>query len=146
MLLNPIYTLLFYKISVESHESQTLIHPTSNPAEDAPTIAPINLWEFQSDWPSHLQVTKCRKLTLPPHPLLYLRRLDKLIVFNGSNKFHRWHDNNVSAARTVKTTYLNMDRAWLKGGPQIAWMLQAKPGRSGKQPQEQNSPNLGTGF
>ena len=24
-------------------------------------------------------------------------------------------------------------RAWLKGGPQVAWMLQAKPGRSGKQ-------------
>ena len=30
----------------------------------------------------------------------------------------------------------------LKGGPQVEWMLQAIPGRSGKQEQEQNSPNL----
>ena len=31
-----------------------------------------------------------------------------------------------------------------KGGPLVAWMLQAKPGRSDKQQQEQNSTNLGT--
>ena len=33
-------------------------------------------------------------------------------------------------------------RAPLRGGPQVAWMLQASWGRSGKQEQEQNSPNL----
>ena len=33
-------------------------------------------------------------------------------------------------------------RARLKGGPQVARMPQAKPGRIGKQAQEQNSPNL----
>ena len=35
-------------------------------------------------------------------------------------------------------------RARLKGGPQVARMLQEKPSRSGKQEQQQNSPNLGT--
>ena len=35
-------------------------------------------------------------------------------------------------------------RLWLKSGPQVVWMLQAKPGRSDKQQQEQNSTNLGT--
>ena len=33
-------------------------------------------------------------------------------------------------------------RARLKGGPQVARMLQARTGRSDKQQQEQNSPNL----
>ena len=37
-------------------------------------------------------------------------------------------------------------RTRLKGGTQVAWNLQAKPGRSGKQQQEQNSPNLGTTY
>ena len=37
-------------------------------------------------------------------------------------------------------------RARLKGGPQVAWMLQARPGRSGKQQQQQNSPNFWTAF
>ena len=37
-------------------------------------------------------------------------------------------------------------KPWLKGGRQVAWMLHKKPGRSGKQRQEQNSPNLGTAF
>ena len=36
--------------------------------------------------------------------------------------------------------------ARLRGGPQVVWMLQEKPVRSGKQEQEQNSPNLGTAF
>ena len=35
-------------------------------------------------------------------------------------------------------------RARLKSGPQVAWMLQARPGRSGKQNQEKKSPNPGT--
>ena len=39
-----------------------------------------------------------------------------------------------------------MYRARLKGGPQVILMLQAKPGRSGKQEQEQNCPSLGTAF
>ena len=34
-------------------------------------------------------------------------------------------------------------RVRLKGGPQVVWMLQVRPGRSGKQQQQQNSPNLG---
>ena len=37
-------------------------------------------------------------------------------------------------------------RAPLIGGPQVAWMLQASWGRSGKQEQEQNSPNLGPAY
>ena len=37
-------------------------------------------------------------------------------------------------------------RARLKGGPQVAWMLQAKPDRSGKQQHKQNSPNLVIAF
>ena len=57
-LLNSIYTLLLYMLSVRSmnHESQILNHPTSNPDEDAHTIAPINPWKFQSDWSSHVRV------------------------------------------------------------------------------------------
>ena len=39
---------------------------------------------------------------------------------------------------------VNHYRVRLKGGSQVAWMLQAKPGRSDKQQQEQNSTNLGT--
>ena len=37
-------------------------------------------------------------------------------------------------------------RAPLIGGPQVAWVLQASWGRSGKQEQEQNSPNLGPAY
>ena len=39
-----------------------------------------------------------------------------------------------------------MYRAWLKNVSQVARIFQARPGRSGKQQQEQNSRNLGTGF
>ena len=37
-------------------------------------------------------------------------------------------------------------RAQLKDGPQVVWMLQARSGRSAKQEQEQNSPNMGSAF
>ena len=37
-------------------------------------------------------------------------------------------------------------RAWQKNGSQVARIFQARPGRSGKQQQEQNSRNLGTVF
>ena len=37
-------------------------------------------------------------------------------------------------------------RAPLIGGPQVGWMLRASSGRSGKQEQEQNSPNLGPAY
>ena len=40
----------------------------------------------------------------------------------------------------------NQYRAWPKGGPQVACMLQAGSGRSVKQEQLQNSPNLGNTF
>ena len=39
-----------------------------------------------------------------------------------------------------------MNRARQKNGPQVSRIVQARPGRSGKQQQEQNSRNLGTGF
>ena len=41
-----------------NHDSPILIHPTSNPAEDGHTIAPINPWKFHCDWSSHLWVYK----------------------------------------------------------------------------------------
>ena len=37
-------------------------------------------------------------------------------------------------------------RAWLKDGPQVAWMLQARPVRRGKHQQQPNSPNLENTF
>ena len=37
-------------------------------------------------------------------------------------------------------------RARLTGGAQVVWMLQARPGRSDEQQQQQCSPNLGTAF
>ena len=46
-------------------------------------------------------------------------------------------------SRLVNT---NLYRDWLKGWPQVWRVLQAKPGRSGKQQQEQISPNLGPVF
>ena len=39
-----------------------------------------------------------------------------------------------------------MYKAQLKGGPLVGLMLQAKPGKSGKQEKQQISPNLGTAF
>ena len=37
-------------------------------------------------------------------------------------------------------------KAQPKGGPQVACMLQASPGRSAMQQHQQNSPNLGPAF
>ena len=44
----------------------------------------------------------------------------------------------------TRTILLKLGIYWdrLKGGHQVAWMLQTKPGRSGKQQQEQNSPRF----
>ena len=39
-----------------------------------------------------------------------------------------------------------MYRARQKNGSQVARIVQARPGRSGKQEQEQNSPNLGLAY
>ena len=47
---------------------------------------------------------------------------------------------------TDRTPPLQTYRAGLKNGPQVARIFQASWGRSGKQQQKQNSPNLGTTF
>ena len=47
---------------------------------------------------------------------------------------------------TCRRTRASAHRARLRGGPQVAWMVQEKPDRSGKREQEQNSTNLGTVF
>ena len=74
-LLNPIHTLLLYMLSVRSmnHESRILNHPTSNPDEDAHTIAPINPWKFQIDWSSHVRAYSVASAGngLSPHTPLY---------------------------------------------------------------------------
>ena len=74
-LLYPIHTLLLYMLSVRSmnHESRILNHPTSNPDEDAHTIAPINPWKFQSDWSSHVRAYSGHSAGngLSPHTPLY---------------------------------------------------------------------------
>ena len=69
-LINPIYTLLLYMLSVRSmnHESRILNHPTSNPDEDAHTIAPINPWKFHSDWSSHMRAYRSRRPGNGPSP------------------------------------------------------------------------------
>ena len=62
-------------LSVRSmnHESQILNHPTSNPDEDAQTIAPINPWKFHSDWSSHVRAYREERagFALSPHTPLY---------------------------------------------------------------------------
>ena len=59
----------------------------------------------------------------------------------GFGQTHSWHD--LSDHIKVSGAII---RDWLKGGPLVARMLQATPGRCGKQQQEQNSPNLGSAF
>ena len=52
--------------------------------------------------------------------------------------------SNLRRRRKKCSAFVSVYRVRLKGGTQVAWMLQAKLGRSGKQ--ENNSSNLGTTF
>ena len=67
---------------------------------------------------------------------------------SGNNKLYDGGQGAIEFDVTVTRKIYSMQiyRASDKGGPQVAWMLQAKPSRSGKQQQEQNSPTLGTAF
>ena len=57
------------------------------------------------------------------------------LLYAGNAKFH--HDSCKGRA---------VHKARVKFSPQVARMLQAMPGRGGKQQPEHNSPNLGTVF
>ena len=59
---------------------------------------------------------------------------------------HGQHDQRETARRRSSRSRSWSARARLKGGPQVSRMLQANPGRSGKQEQKQNSLNLGPAF
>ena len=64
-------------------------------------------------------------------------------AYNGSDPFH-------SAVKQVSNFMTNISiyySVWLKGvGQVVGCRLQASSGRSGKQQQEQNSPNLAKAF
>ena len=51
-----------------NHDSWILNHPTSNPAEDAHTIALVNPWKFHSDWSSHVGAYRVHRPGFRPSP------------------------------------------------------------------------------
>ena len=62
-------------------------------------------------------------------------------LYSSASNFHEG-SNNITLDPLQKASITSIYRPWLKGGPQFVRMLQARPGRSSKQRQKQNSPNL----
>ena len=83
-------------------------------------------------------------------PQLYLLGYPLSEVLDFWHEHGRMIGNGWSEKNRQVCLYSARNFVWygarLKGGPQVVWMLQAKPSRSGNQEQQQSSTNPGTAF
>ena len=72
--------------------------------------------------------------------------LEDLLLSRGDAPEFHTLNTKFCYAKYSSRFHITLYRDTLKGEPQVVRMLQAKPGRSGKQGLEPNSRNLGTTF